>query len=237
MNKKILAILIALMIISLQPNPAISEKQQGKLIASLNISRVLPIGNIFFGINYELSYNVEYNAEVAKGDINNINLSLYGGMANLTFNFQNQTVNYNRTIKLGEQAAFNLGPLKLNILIKAEAPINVFGSASSQSSIITFENEGQQTIKIKVSDSANIGEIVKVNLPFSMRVLMAITAPINIPFFELGRVGLSPELVFQFKVISGWFERYFYLILALIIAVIIVASLAILFIVRRRKKI
>jgi hypothetical protein len=236
MNKKILAILLALIIISLQPNFVSAEKQQGKLTANFMESRSFAIGTISLGINYEINYSVDYKAEVAKGDTNDINLSLYGGVANLTFGFQNKTFKYNRTMKLGEQVAFYMGPLRLNILLKAEAPINILGSASSQSSMVTFENEGQQTIKVKVSDSANVGDLIKISLPFSLRIFMAITAPVSISFFELGKVNLFPELSLQFKVISSWFESNFYLILALVIAVIIIAALAILFIMRRRKK-
>jgi hypothetical protein len=221
----------------------IAYQQQGKISSAANFSSSVNILNLKFDfalkLQYELNYSINYSDQTPRGESNNLIISLIGGHLNLIFNSSliKQPIEINQTLKLGEQLNFPIGQIiNIAIVLKAEAPVSVKGDASSEASTITFDNEGQQSIKINVKDNARVGDTVEINLPFSLRVLWAITSPITLQFAELGKTEMTPVIKAQFKVAPTWLDMYFLpLIIGLIIVIGAVITIVILF--RKRKRI
>ncbi|HLI46663.1 MAG TPA: hypothetical protein VKU94_05660 [Geobacterales bacterium] len=211
-----------------------SKGEQGTLQASGLISYKFQNLNFAVSIDYKINYSINYNDETTKGDYNDVKVTLQGGEANITFNIANNTVSYNRTLKLGEQLTINAGIFEFAITLKAEAPVNVQGDATAATSSVSFENEGQQTVRIKVNDNANAGELVNVTLPFSIQIFFSLTKPIPSSLINIGKIDLSPPLKIQFRVTENWLDKY----LIYIIAGIVVAAIAVgaLFIAMRRRR-
>jgi len=235
MKKEFIAIILAILIVNAFNIYSIYAKsEQGSLRAGGILSYKISYFDFSISLSYAINYTLNYNDETNRGDYNDIKITLQGGHANLTFQIGNNTLTYNRTLKLGEQFNIDANIASFAIILRAEAPVDVQGQATPLSNTLIFENEGQQSIRIKVNDAANVGELVNITLPFKLQIYFSILSPIPTSIIKIGEISMTPQMKAQFKVTEDWLSRNLYYIIAIVIALILI--LAAIFLLRRRKK-
>ncbi len=245
MKRILLSLLLVTIFLSIFTIPAYAKQEQGKVEATGTISysyEVPIIQKIVFTstLKYTLDYSLNYNDEVNSGDTNSILIELKGGYidlkANLIVGETSQEVSFNQPLKLGETLTIKTTIATFAIQVKVEAPVEISGHATSPTSKITFEEEGQKTLNVKVDSSAESGEIILVRLPFILKVLFGITSPLPTNLVEIGSVKMNPDLTSSFTVSKPWWGEYFIPIIIIVAIIVVAAGVTFLFFRKGKKK-
>ncbi len=231
MKKILLSLLLITILLSIFTMTVYAKQEGGKIEArgTISYSYQLPIlknVTFTFALKYTLNYTLSYNDRVNSGDTNSILIELKGGHITLTADFIvnniSQSISLNQPLKLGDTLKIKTTVADFAIQVKVEAPVEISGRATSLASKLTFEEEGQKTLNVKVDSAAERGEMILVRLPFILKVLFGMTSPIPTSLAEVGSMKINPDLTISFTVTKSWWDEY--LIPIIIVAIVIIAA-------------